>query len=61
MHFRFLAIALLSLAGSAASAQTLLLRQPSVSDKNIAFAYANNIWVVGRSGGDARRITSFGG
>ena len=61
MRFRFLAIALLSLAGPAASAQTLLLRQPSVSDKSIAFAYANNIWVVDRSGGDARRITSFGG
>ena len=43
------------------SAQTLLLRQPSVSDKRIAFAYANNIWIVGREGGDARRITSFQG
>lgn len=40
-------------------AQTLLLRQPTVSDKHIAFAYANNIWIVDRAGGDARRLTSF--
>lgn len=47
-------------AGSAAS-QTLLLRQPSVSDRHIAFAYANNIWVADRSGGEARRVTSYHG
>jgi len=41
--------------------RTRLLRQPSVSERHIAFAYANNIWVVGRAGGDARRITSFQG
>ena len=42
-------------------AQTRLLRSPSVSQSQIAFAYANNIWVVDRSGGNARRITSFPG
>ena len=45
----------------AATAQTLLVRQPSISEKQIAFAYANNIWIVDRSGGDARRLTSFQG
>ena len=40
---------------------TRLLRQPTVSDSLIAFAYANDIWVVPRSGGDARRLTSFRG
>ena len=43
------------------SAQTKLLRQPTVSATQIAFAYANNIWVVDRAGGTARRLTSFQG
>jgi tricorn protease len=43
------------------SAQTRLLRQPTVSATQIAFAYANNIWVVDRAGGAARRLTSFQG
>jgi len=42
-------------------AQTRLLRTPTVSATQIAFAYANNIWTVPRSGGSARRITSFPG
>ncbi len=40
---------------------TRLLRTPTVSATQIAFAYANNIWVVDRSGGLARRLTSFQG
>jgi tricorn protease len=40
---------------------TRLLRSPSVSGDQIAFAYAQNIWVVPRSGGVARRVTSFPG
>ena len=54
-----LAVALPAL--SAAAQETLLLRQPSVSQRHIAFAYANNIWIVERSGGQARRLTSFQG
>jgi tricorn protease len=42
-------------------AQTRLLRTPTVSARQIAFAYANNIWTVDRAGGNARRITSFQG
>jgi tricorn protease len=42
-------------------AQTRLLRQPTISAQHIAFSYANNLWVVGREGGDARRLTSFQG
>ncbi len=34
---------------------------PTVSATHIAFAYANNIWIVERSGGMARRLTSFSG
>jgi tricorn protease len=42
-------------------AQTRMLRSPSVSATHIAFAYAQNIWVVDRAGGAARRLTSFQG
>lgn len=42
-------------------AQTRMLRSPTVSATNIAFAYASNIWIVPRAGGSARRITSFQG
>ncbi len=53
-------------AGSFASAQTSnggtrLLRTPTVSATQIAFAYAQNIWAVPRAGGAARRVTSFQG
>jgi tricorn protease len=52
-------------AGSFAFAQTSggtrLLRTPTVSATQIAFAYAQNIWVVPRAGGAARRVTSFQG
>src|SRR3954447_12270476 len=40
---------------------TRLLRTPTVSSESIAFAYANNIWIVDRKGGAARRLTSFQG
>src|SRR6266576_6142925 len=43
------------------ASQTRLLRSPTVSATQIAFVYANNIWVVERSGGAARRLTSFQG
>src|SRR6266852_5975869 len=45
----------------AQNGQTRLLRTPTVSATQIAFAYANNIWVVPRAGGMARRLTSFQG
>jgi tricorn protease len=44
-----------------AAGQTLLLREPTVSERHIALAYANNIWIVDRAGGEARRLTSFQG
>jgi len=42
-------------------AQTRMLRSPSMSGNQIVFAYANNVWIVGRDGGPARRLTSFQG
>ncbi len=41
--------------------QTRLLRSPTISATQIAFTYANNVWVVERGGGVARRVTSFQG
>jgi tricorn protease len=63
----FRCLVFLSLACSLAMAappnggQTRLLRMPTVSATHIAFAYGNNIWVVERAGGMARRLTSFQG
>ena len=57
----FVNLALVALATSALGAQTRMLRAPTVSANNIAFAYAQNIWVVPRAGGSARRLTSFQG
>ena len=55
-----IAVAVAALAAtSAVHAQTRMLRSPSVSKANIAFAYAGNIWIVDRAGGNARRLTSF--
>jgi tricorn protease len=37
---------------------TRLLRHPSVSRDSVAFEYAGDLWIVARSGGQARRLTS---
>jgi len=60
MRFTALFLSVLVSAG-AAETGTRLLRTPTVSATKIAFAYANNIWMVSRSGGAATRITSFAG
>ncbi|MEJ2538453.1 MAG: PDZ domain-containing protein [Gemmatimonadota bacterium] len=55
------AFALLSLGPVAAVGQeagTRFLRQPDASDRHIAFVHANDVWVVEREGGTARRLTS---
>jgi tricorn protease len=40
---------------------TRILREPTVSATQVAFAYAGDIWTVDRNGGDARRLTSYPG
>ncbi|HUH12384.1 MAG TPA: hypothetical protein VMK65_04710, partial [Longimicrobiales bacterium] len=50
-----------ALPAGAAGQGTRLLRQPTVSGSHIAFAYANDLWIVGRDGGEARRLTSAAG
>ena len=37
---------------------TMLLRQPTISKDQIVFVHGDDLWVVGREGGDARRLTS---
>ena len=37
---------------------TMLLREPSVSETHIVFVHANELWVVDRDGGEARRLTA---
>src|SRR5947209_5366100 len=44
----------------AAESAPLLLRHPSLSQTAIAFRYADDIWTVARSGGEAQRLTSSG-
>ncbi len=56
-----LLVTLAAVAAAPAGAQTRMLRSPTVSATEIAFAYAQNIWVVGREGGTARQITTFQG
>src|SRR5215470_8431964 len=35
-----------------------LLRKPTVSRTQIAFSYGGDLWIVSRTGGEARRLTS---
>jgi tricorn protease len=63
MYRSFLALLLLLsvFGGAASSAQAetpLILRSPSVSRDLVAFVFAGDLWVVGREGGDARRLTT---
>ena len=52
-----IAAALLSAQG-AAQAETLLLRQPSVSAERLAFVYGGDIWTARRDGSEPRQLTS---
>ena len=60
------ALAALALAGSLAvvpaagddAKAPLLLQQPTVSRTQVVFAFAGDLWIVGREGGEARRLTS---
>ena len=60
MSSRFLACTLVAVVTSPCldAQNTRLLRQPTMSETEIAFSYGGDIWVVARSGGEARRLTS---
>src|SRR6187397_1407139 len=52
-------LALLAPIGMAAdTTDTRLLSMPAISAKNIAFVYADDLWVAERDGKNPRRLTS---
>ena len=53
-----LAIAVVAAPSTIQAQDTRFLRQPDISTGQIAFVHANDIWVVGRDGGNAIRLTS---
>jgi len=53
--------ALLFGVGIAAPAPKLLLEKPTLSAAQIGFVYAGDLWIVNRSGGEAKRLTSGAG
>ena len=55
---RCLLVTALFFCGVQASAQTLLIRQPSVSRDHIAFVYGGDIWLADRAGQNPTRLTS---
>ena len=55
------AVASLLAAAPALAADTaapLLLQKPSVSRTQVVFSFAGDLWIVGRQGGEARRLTN---
>src|SRR5687767_923039 len=58
IHKGMIVIFFLLIVTTAAGQGTMLLRQPSLSNQNIVFVHADDLWVVGKDGGDARRLTS---
>jgi len=42
----------------AQSERPLLLRHPTISQTQVVFSFAGDLWIVARDGGDARRLTS---
>ena len=36
---------------------TRMISQPAISEKNIAFIYAEDLWIAGSDGSDPRRLT----
>jgi tricorn protease len=47
-----------SITGAAQSQKPQLLQKPTLSSTHIVFVYAGDLWIVGREGGDARRLTT---
>jgi tricorn protease len=44
--------------GRATAQETRLVRSPTLSQDHIAFAFGGDLWIVDRSGGEARRLTA---
>ncbi len=52
-----LAALLLVCSAALADASHLLLQKPTINSTHIVFSYADDLWTVPRSGGDAVRLT----
>ena len=61
MRTLVLALALAGASAAHAQSETRLLRYPDVSRTHIAFVYGGDIYIVGRDGGTAQRLTSHEG
>jgi tricorn protease len=53
-----LLVAAQAVAAAQAGGSPALLQKPTVSQTHIVFVYAGDLWMVGRDGGDARRLTT---
>ncbi|HYG63588.1 MAG TPA: protease, partial [Thermoanaerobaculia bacterium] len=51
-------LASFTLASSAPAAAAPLMRSPALSRSEVAFVHAGDLWVAGREGGQARRLTT---
>src|SRR5690606_14006732 len=58
VRFVVLVVTFLLTSTQAFAQGSMLLQQPTGSQSHIVFVHANDLWVVDRSGGDARRLTS---
>ena len=54
----FILLLAVAIPAAVAAQGTRLLRHPAVSRELVAFAYAGDLWLVSRDGGQARRLTS---
>ncbi|MFN2500484.1 MAG: PDZ domain-containing protein [Pyrinomonadaceae bacterium] len=54
----FLTLIAAFLTVSAQTEKVTLFRQPTISKSEIVFSYGGDLWIVGRTGGDARRLTT---
>ena len=54
----FVLVALFASQSTVNAQGTRLLRDPDVSENHIVFVHANDLWLVGRDGGNAMRLTS---
>jgi len=53
-----LLVALLVYSNAAMAQGTRLLRQPSITETHVSFAYGGDIWITDLEGGKTVRITS---
>ncbi len=58
---RFAILAFSSVLALSAADSQYLLRNPSVSKTHLVFEYADDLWIVSRTGGEASRLTSGAG